>query len=163
MAILGVPLVRGSRVIGVLFASDRAERSFERSEVALLGSLAAHAAIALDNARLLEETRTALAELSATSEELRARTASVERASDAHDRFIETVLRGGSIEDIAAIVAEALGGSLIALDEEGSVPHGRPRRAVLPPGPDGVPGARPLHRPHGPRGQLLDGGRDGRR
>ena len=119
VAILGVPLVRGSRVIGVLFASDRAERSFERSEIALLGSLAAHAAIALDNARLLEETRTALAELSVTSEKLRARTASVERASDAHDRFIETVLRGGSIDDIVAIVAEALDGSVIALDEEG--------------------------------------------
>jgi GAF domain-containing protein len=110
VAILGVPLVRGSRVIGVLFASDRSERSFERSEVALLGSLAAHAAIALDNARLLEETRSALAELSVATEELRARTASVERASDAHDRFIETVLRGGSIDDIVAIVAEALGG-----------------------------------------------------
>jgi sugar diacid utilization regulator len=121
VAILGVPLVRGSRVIGVLFASDRAERSFERSEIALLASLAAHAAIALDNARLLEETRTALAELSVTSEELRARTASVERASDAHDRFIETVLRGGSIDDIVAIVAEALDGSLIALDEEGRI------------------------------------------
>jgi hypothetical protein len=134
VAILGVPLVRGSRVIGVLFASDRAERPFERSEVALLGSLAAHAAIALDNARLLEETRTALAELSATSEELRARTASVERASDAHDRFIETVLRGGSIEDIAAIVAEALGGSLIALDEEGRVsPTVGPDAPFFPP------------------------------
>ena len=119
VAILGVPLVRGSRVIGVLFASDRAERSFERSEIALLGSLAAHAAIALDNARLLEETRTALAELSVASEELRARTASVEQAADAHDRFIETVLRGGSTDDIVAIVAEALGGSLIALDGEG--------------------------------------------
>jgi sugar diacid utilization regulator len=121
VAILGVPLVRGSRVIGVLFASDRAERSFERSEVALLASLAAHAAIALDNARLLEETRTALAELSVASEELRARTASVERAADAHDRFIETVLRGGSTDDIVATVAEALGCSLIALDEEGRV------------------------------------------
>ncbi|MDQ1662384.1 MAG: hypothetical protein QOJ68_2364 [Blastococcus sp.] len=121
VAILGVPLVRGSRVIGVLFASDRAERSFERSEIALLASLAAHAAIALDNARLLEETRTALAERSVASEELRARTAAVELASDAHDRFIETVLRGGSTDDIVAVVAEALGSSLIALDEEGRV------------------------------------------
>lgn len=119
VAILGVPLVRGSRVIGVLFASDRSERSFERSEIALLASLAAHAAIALDNARLLEETRAALAELSVASEELRARTASVELASDAHDRFIETVLRGGSTDDIVAIVTEALGATLIALDGDG--------------------------------------------
>ena len=74
VAILGVPLIRGSQVIGVLYAADRSERSFDRSEVALLGSLAAHAAIALDNARLLEETRTALDELSAATRELRAHT-----------------------------------------------------------------------------------------
>ena len=93
VAILGVPLIRGSQVIGVLFAADRTERTFDRQEVSLLGSLAAHAAIALDNARLLEETRTALDELSAASRELRAHSASVERAAAAHDRFIDVVLQ----------------------------------------------------------------------
>src|SRR4029453_5814779 len=72
VAILGVPLIRGSQVIGVLFAPDRTEPTFDRSEVALLGSLAAPAAIALDNARLLDETRAALDELSAASRNLRA-------------------------------------------------------------------------------------------
>ncbi|MGK5114310.1 MULTISPECIES: helix-turn-helix domain-containing protein [unclassified Geodermatophilus] len=122
VAILGVPLVRGSRVIGVLFAADRSERLFERSEVSLLGSLAAHAAIALDNARLLEETSVALEELSAATRELRAYTASVERAAGAHDRFIDIVLRGGGVEDVAAAVTEALGGRITTLDEEGRVP-----------------------------------------
>ncbi len=121
IAILGVPLIRGSQVIGVLYAADRKERSFDRSEVALLGSLAAHAAIALDNARLLEETRTALDELSAATGELRAYTASIERAAGAHDRFIDVVLRGGGVEDVAAAVTRALGGSIIVLDEEGRV------------------------------------------
>lgn len=130
-AILGVPLIRGSQVIGVLFAADRAERTFDRSEVALLGSLAAHAAIALDNARLLEETRAALDELSAASRELRAHTASVERAAGAHDRFIDVVLRGGGIEDVSLAVTEALGGSVTVLDEEG--------RATPPPDPDVPP------------------------
>src|SRR4029453_10337660 len=97
VAILGVPLIRGSQVIGVLYAADRSERAFDRSEVALLGSLAAHAAIALDNARLLEETRAALDERSATTRELRAYTISVERAAGAHDRFIDVVLRGGGV------------------------------------------------------------------
>ncbi|CCG05503.1 Transcriptional regulator, CdaR family [Blastococcus saxobsidens DD2] len=119
VAILGVPLIRGSQVIGVLFAADRTERSFDRSEVSLLGSLAAHAAIALDNARLLDETRAALDELSAASRELRAHTASVERAAGAHDRFIDVVLRGGGVEDVAAAVTEALGGSITVLDEDG--------------------------------------------
>ena len=136
VAILGVPLIRGSQVVGVLFAADRAVRTFDRSEVSLLGSLAAHAAIALDNARLLEETRTALEELSATSRELRAHTASVERAAGAHDRFIDVVLRGGGVDDVAAAVREALGGSLTVLDEEG---RGRPCEGEgaedLPPDP----------------------------
>ncbi|MGY1801738.1 helix-turn-helix domain-containing protein [Blastococcus sp. SYSU D00922] len=137
VAILGVPLIRGSQVIGVLFAADRTERSFDRSQVSLLGSLAAHAAIALDNARLLEETRTALDELSTASRELRAYTASVERAAGAHDRFIDLVLRGGGVEDVAAAVTEALGGRLTVLDEEGRpTPAGGADSAhPLPPDP----------------------------
>jgi hypothetical protein len=119
VAILGVPLIRGSQVIGVLYAADRTVRTFERSEVALLCSLAAHAAIALDNARLLEETRAALDELSATSRELRAHSASVERAAGAHDRFIDLVLHGGGVEDVAVAVTDALGGRLAVLDQDG--------------------------------------------
>jgi PAS domain-containing protein len=136
VAILGVPLIRGSQVIGVLFAADRTERTFDRSEVSLLGSLAAHAAIALDNARLLEETRAALDELSTASRELRAYTASVERAAGAHDRFIDLVLRGGGVEDVAAAVTEALGGSITVLDEEGRVtPAADDAAAEVPPDP----------------------------
>jgi GAF domain-containing protein len=136
VAILGVPLIRGSQVIGVLYAADRTERSFDRSEVALLGSLAAHAAIALDNARLLEETRAALDELSAASRELRAYTASVERAAGAHDRFVDVVLSGGGVEDVAAVVTETLGGRITVLDEEGRVtPGGEDGADVLPPDP----------------------------
>jgi hypothetical protein len=140
VAILGVPLIRGAQVIGVLFAADRTERTFDRSQVALLGSLAAHAAIALDNARLLEETRAALDELSTAGRELRAHTASVERAAGAHDRFIDVVLRGGGVEDVAAAVTEALGGSITVLDEEGRVtpapdPDEDPGEDDVPPDP----------------------------
>ena len=137
VAILGVPLIRGSQVIGVLYAADRSERSFDRSEVALLGSLAAHAAIALDNARLLEETRTALYELSAATRELQAHSSSVERAAGAHDRFIDVVLRGGGVEDVAAAVTDARGGCITGLDEEGRVtPADAPATdAGLPPDP----------------------------
>src|SRR5688572_23898358 len=140
VAILGVPLIRGSQVIGVLFAADRTERTFERSEVSLLSSLAAHAAIALDNARLLEETRAALDELSAASRELRAHTASVERAASAHDRFIDVVLRGGGVEDVAAAVTETLGGAITVLDDEGRGTPGDASApdAGLPPDPAGA-------------------------
>lgn len=61
VALLGVPLLVGERVVGVLFAADRTERPFEKDEVALLSAFADHAAIALDNARLYEESRVSCA------------------------------------------------------------------------------------------------------
>jgi sugar diacid utilization regulator len=121
VSILGVPLVLGSRVIGVLYAANRTVRPFGRDDVALLVSLAAHAAIAIDNARLLTETQQALAELEAASELLRARNIAVERAADAHDRLAGLVLHGGGVEDVAREVREVLGGEVIVVDPAGTV------------------------------------------
>ncbi|WP_407924570.1 helix-turn-helix domain-containing protein [Catellatospora vulcania] len=119
VAILGVPLRLGSRVIGVLYAANRSERPFAREEVSLLVSLAAHAAVAIDTARLLGETQTALSELSTASAKISAHSASVERAAAAHDRMTALVLRGGGVEEVAAAVTEVLGGRLMVLDADG--------------------------------------------
>jgi GAF domain-containing protein len=119
VGILGVPMRLGDRVIGVLFAADRTERSFAQEEVALLCSLAAHAAIAIDNARLLQETRVTLEELSAASEAARVHSDAVERAARAHDRMTDLVVRGGGVEDVASVVTDILGGSLVVLDADG--------------------------------------------
>jgi GAF domain-containing protein len=96
VAILGVPLRLGSRVIGVLYAANRSARPFLREEVSLLVSLAAHAAVAIDTARLLDETQQALAELSTANGVIRAHSDSVERAAAAHDRMTALVLRGAA-------------------------------------------------------------------
>ena len=117
VAILGVPLRLGSRVIGVLYAANRSARPFAREEVALLVSLGAHAAVAIDTARLLTETRAALEELSAANVTIRAHSESVERAAAAHDRMTGLVLRGGGVEDVAAAVTDVLGGTLDVLDQ----------------------------------------------
>jgi GAF domain-containing protein len=119
VAILGVPLRLGQRVIGVLMAANRSARPFHQEEVSLLASLAAHAAVAIDNARLLQETRNALEELSSAHRTARAHGEAVERAALAHDRMTSLVLRGGGIEDVAAVVTEVLGGSLAVLDDLG--------------------------------------------
>ncbi|RZS36918.1 GAF domain-containing protein [Herbihabitans rhizosphaerae] len=105
IGILGVPLSLGGKVIGVLFAADRARREFTAEEIALLSSLADHAAIAIDNAQLLDETRRA-------NQQLR-------RAEDAHDRLMELVLRGGDLAELAAEVAAMLDGGIALFDAGG--------------------------------------------
>ncbi|MFF3316074.1 helix-turn-helix domain-containing protein [Streptomyces sp. NPDC003035] len=116
VAILGVPLTLGSQVIGVLFAADRRARVFEREQVALLGSFAAHAAVAIDTANLLAETRSALAELERANEIIREHSGVIERASEVHDRLTELVLHGGGVHDVAAAVSEVLGGRVEFID-----------------------------------------------
>lgn len=130
IAILGVPLRLGNSVMGVLYAANRAERPFAREEVALLVSLAAHAAVAIDTTRLLDETRTALEELSAANAVIRAHSASVERAAEAHDRMTEIVLRGGGVEDVAAAVIGMFGGTLVVYDDSGRVLAGHDEHSL---------------------------------
>ncbi|PRX96646.1 helix-turn-helix domain-containing protein [Allonocardiopsis opalescens] len=114
VAILGVPLLLGERVIGVLFAADRAARAFTPDEVALLSSLAAHAAVAIDATKLLAETRAAHAGL-------RAKNAAVQRAEEAHDRLTDLVLRGADLTEVASAVGTVLAGGVTVTDAGGAV------------------------------------------
>ncbi|WP_181789118.1 helix-turn-helix domain-containing protein [Streptomyces phytophilus] len=116
VAILGVPLKLRGGVIGVLYAADRSERPFAREEVSLLSSLAVHAAVALDNARLLQETRAALDDLNAANRLVQAHSDAVERTAAAYEQFTDLVIRGGGVDDIAAAVASVLDGTLAVLD-----------------------------------------------
>ncbi|MFI1147782.1 helix-turn-helix domain-containing protein [Streptomyces sp. NPDC020817] len=118
--ILGVPLRVGTRVIGVLYAADRAVRDFAPDAVALLSSLADHAAVAIDSARLLEETRTALVELGVATETARAQSEAMRLAAETHDRLTRLVLRGGDVADVAREVAVLLGGGLVVRDADGA-------------------------------------------
>ncbi|MFB9684970.1 helix-turn-helix domain-containing protein [Amycolatopsis plumensis] len=132
-AILGVPLAIGPKVLGVLFASDRATREFSADEVALLSSLADHAAIALDSANLLDQTRRAVAELNEAN-------ATMERAEDAHDRLTDLVLRGGDLPDVADAVAAVLHGDLTVYDADGTLLASS--AAPVPLDPDALAAAR---------------------
>ncbi|MFJ3923300.1 helix-turn-helix domain-containing protein [Streptomyces sp. NPDC090022] len=128
-AILGVPLSLGTRVIGVLFAADRSPRDFAPDAIALLASLADHAAIAIDSARRLEETRAALAELDAANRTARAHSSAIARAAETHDRLTDLVLRGGGVAEVAREIASVLGGRLVVHDADGTElarvgPHG---------------------------------------
>ncbi len=132
-AILGVPLTVDGTVIGALLAVHRTVRPFPAQEVALLTSFAAHAAVALQNARLFEQARTAVAAADAANEELRAHNAATERAANAHDLLTGVLLRGGGVIEVADVLAQVLGGRLAVYAEDGRPLAGttQPLPAVL--------------------------------
>jgi GAF domain-containing protein len=120
VSIVGVPLMRHGAVIGVLFAANREVGRFSHDAIALLGSFAALAALAIDQAHLMSDKERALAALRQANEALEKRTADSERAVTAHDRSMEIVLRGGGVQEVVAATGEQLGGSLAIVDEWGA-------------------------------------------
>ncbi|MDX8055898.1 helix-turn-helix domain-containing protein [Lentzea sp. BCCO 10_0798] len=119
VALLGVPLVIRDEVVGALFAAYRSERSFHAGEIALLSAFADHAAVALDNARLYEESRTALQDLQVAYRRIEEHVAVVERAQAIHEALTGVVLEGGTPDDVAQLLAEQLGGTVTVLDAPG--------------------------------------------
>ena len=121
VALLGVPLVIRGEAVGALFAADRTERSFQADEIALLIAFADHAAVALDNARLYEASRTALQELQVAYRKIEQHMAVMERAQASHEALTGVVLEGGTPGDVAQLLADQLGGSVTLLDRAGAV------------------------------------------
>ncbi|GHF33807.1 GAF domain-containing protein [Streptomyces griseoluteus] len=121
VALLGVPLVIRGEAVGALFAADRSERSFQADEAALLSAFADHAAVALDNARLYEASRTALRELRVAYGRIEQHMAVMQRAQEIHEALTGVVLEGGAPEDVAQLLADRLGGSVTLLDRSGAV------------------------------------------
>jgi GAF domain-containing protein len=114
VALLGVPLLAADRVLGILYVADRVERPYDADQVALLSALADHASIALENARLYEESRSALARL-----QIAYRT--IERSGQVHEALGRVVLTGGGESEVAALLHQALGGRVTMIDRRDRV------------------------------------------
>lgn len=127
-ALLGVPLLVGEEAIGALFAADRTERPFEKDEVALFSAFASHAAVALNNARLYEQTRVSLRRLEDAYRTIEEQVATLERAAAVHEALTHVVLTGGGPGDIAQLLVEQLQGTVTIQDRDDRVlavrPHG---------------------------------------
>ena len=104
-AILGVPLVLDGTVIGALLAVHRSVRRFPQAEISLLTSFAAHAVVALENARLF-------AELDEANRALTHHTEAVDAAALAHDRLTDLLLGGGGTSEVADVLSSVLGGAV---------------------------------------------------
>lgn len=103
-AILGVPLVLDGVVIGALLAVHRSVRRFPQNEVSLLTSFAAHAVVALENARLF-------AELDEANRSLTRHTEAVDAAALAHDRLTDVLVGGGGVAEVAEVLSGVLDGA----------------------------------------------------
>ncbi len=129
VSILGIPLEIDAHVIGVLFVGERYVRSYTPHEIAVLWSLGTFAALAIENARLLEETRRALEAARDANAALKAKADDIEDAAAAHERLTELVARGGTLDDLARLVSGILHGEAVILDERqkplsGALPGG---------------------------------------
>ncbi|MCE0764448.1 helix-turn-helix domain-containing protein [Pseudonocardia kujensis] len=113
VAICGVPLLVDAEFVGVLFAANRSARPFPPEEVALLGSLAALAAVSLVQTRQLADTAAAL-------DALRTAHAAIAEAAAAHDRFAGVVLEGGHVADLAEALGRLLDAWVVVLDGDGT-------------------------------------------
>ncbi len=119
-AVLGVPLILGNQVLGVLFAADRRSRVYAPDEVALLTSLGNHAAIALNNARMFEESRAALDELTQAHAAMKAYAELVERSALVHDRLADLILHGAEMAGVVDALADVLRADVLVLRPDGT-------------------------------------------
>ena len=123
-ALVGVPLIWESEVIGLLFVADRYHRMHTAQSTSILCTLATYAAVALKNARDFERVNAALAKADDARAELERHLLSIQAATDAHEKITSLLAHGASLATLCQAVAQLLGGSVMVLDEAGLVVSG---------------------------------------
>jgi signal transduction histidine kinase/DNA-binding response OmpR family regulator/HPt (histidine-containing phosphotransfer) domain-containing protein len=88
---LAVPLKTKERVIGVLHAQSDQLDAFDKSDLAVLQSLAHQAAIAIENARLYDQAQREIVERARAEEKARQARREAEAASEAKSAFLATM------------------------------------------------------------------------
>lgn len=116
---VAVPLLSDSEVIGVLILGDRYSRVHQPWEVSILATLAAHASVAIRNARTFALAQEALQQAERANTYLQEKIFELEQSAEAHDRIARQLSRGGSLQDMAEIIADMLHGEILFIDPGG--------------------------------------------
>jgi GAF domain-containing protein len=116
-SILGVPMKAFDTFVGVLYVADEIMRTFTVGEIDVLSSLADHAALAIENARLYERATAALGELERTSALVQERNRRLEHAGQLHRQLSEIVLAGHGLPAVVDLMSQLVGEPATILDE----------------------------------------------
>jgi GAF domain-containing protein/sugar diacid utilization regulator len=111
-SLVAAPLLWGAEVVGILIVGDRYARTYHPREISILAALAAHASVAVRNARAFDLTRQA-------NRRLQEQTAALELAADAHEQLTRLLARGAPLKDLVHTVANILEGRVMYVDAAG--------------------------------------------
>ena len=115
-SVLGVPLRTQLASLGTLCVANRFVKDFSQGEIALLSSLAEHAALALDNARLYEDAVSAAAASAEARAEAESHLERLERVESVHQKLTEVLLEGHGVSGVASTLAESFAAGLLITD-----------------------------------------------
>ncbi|WP_166872278.1 helix-turn-helix domain-containing protein [Salinibacterium sp. ZJ450] len=116
-AILGVPVLRAGRVVGLLLAADRHEHNYRPQDAELLFSLAQHAGVLIENATVHAQDQQTVEELEEALQALRASEGTSLAILELQDRLMALLMNRGSLEDLASVTQAALGGTIVLCDQ----------------------------------------------
>ncbi|KND32091.1 helix-turn-helix domain-containing protein [Streptomyces acidiscabies] len=118
-ALLAVPLRVGDSAVGVLYGAQRAVRHFTPDEIGAMIQFADLAALAVDNARLLQHARHQSTELEQDNYRVRAGLVRLQELTDAYGRIMSLPLVGANLATIVSAAGAALDGRARLFDPAG--------------------------------------------
>lgn len=123
---LAVPIRAREATIGVLEVWRRRPSLYNEQDHGLLLALSGLAALAIDNARLLQSRARAAEKLAHANGELARRIRTIEESARFQKQVVQTMLGGGALAAVAAETAQYTGGTIVVLDRDLAVEVVRP-------------------------------------
>ncbi|MEF7617261.1 GAF domain-containing protein [Aquincola sp. MAHUQ-54] len=117
VSLVGIPLVHDHEVIGLLFVADRYHRTHAAQDIAILGALATHAAVAMRNARDFDRANAALEHAGQSRARVEQHLRSIQAAAEAHEQMTSQLARGASLATLCQLVAQLLDGAVLVMNE----------------------------------------------